>query len=261
MSRTDATACCRCSDDRTRPPTAILFNILSQSQRRAPPHGCHCETQRAVRLATPGDTCAEATGVLLKTLRFVKSLPSFQQLPPADQRALLHAGWAPVFILGLAQEGVHFQVTDTPAPSMLKRILLEGQGPRGRADAGGAEPDRARPTLAAVHKLKACLHKFWSLDLTPKEYAYLKGTVLFNPDVPQLKSAMFVEGLQQEAQRALREVVTPLHPQDRGRFARVLLTASALKSINPNFVIELFFRPVIGPADLFELLVEMLFSR
>lgn len=80
------------------------------------------------------------------------------------------------------------------------------------------------------------------------------------PDMPQLKSAAFIEGLQREAERALREVLTPLHPQDKGRFSRILLTASTLKSINPNFVIELFFRPVIGPADLFELLVEMLFS-
>ena len=72
---------------------------------------------------------------------------------------------------------------------------------------------------------------------------------------------MFVEGLQQEAQHALGEVVQPLHPGDSGRFARILLTASTLKTITPNLITELFFRPVIGQADLLELLVDMLFSR
>lgn len=72
---------------------------------------------------------------------------------------------------------------------------------------------------------------------------------------------MFVEGLQQEAQHALSEVVQPLHPGDCGRFARILLTASTLKTITPNLITELFFRPVIGQADLLELLVDMLFCR
>ncbi|XP_035261851.1 nuclear receptor subfamily 0 group B member 2a [Anguilla anguilla] len=268
MSYTEMTTGCQCSDYRSQKPNAILFNILSQTQRpslnysSAPPHSCHCQMLRTVRLTTPGDTCPVASGVLVKTVRFMQSLLSFRQLPARDQLALLRGCWAPVFLLGLAQEGVDFQVTDAPAASMLKRILLEGQEPRGPegAESERAESDQARPTLAAMQKLKSCLHKFWSLDLTPKEYAYLKGAVLFDPDVPQLKSAAFIEGLQREAERALREVLTPLHPQDKGRFSRILLTASTLKSINPNFVIELFFRPVIGPADLFELLVEMLFS-
>lgn len=196
MSHPETTACCRCSDDGSRHPNAILFNILSQSQRSAEPGStptpaprCHCAMLRSVRLATPAETSAEASGVLVKTLRFVRGLPAFQQLPLQDRLSLLRGGWAPVFILGLAQERVHFQVTDAPAASMLKRILLEGQESRGPADWAGPEgagsegagSRQARPTLAAVHKLKACLHKLWSLDLSPKEYAYLKGAVLFNP--------------------------------------------------------------------------------
>ncbi|XP_036395289.1 nuclear receptor subfamily 0 group B member 2a [Megalops cyprinoides] len=258
---------CQCQGRKDRQPNAILFNILSRRDGRAPatgggteygsrPHNCHCATRRTVCLKAPEETCQVASGVLVKTIHFMKSLPSFQQLPPKDQLSLLQSCWAPLFILGLAQEGVDFEVTDTPVTSMLKRILLTGKEHRGPREA-----DRAQPTLAGVHKLKSCLDKFWSLDLSPKEYAYLKGAMLFNPDVPQLKAALFIEGLQQEAQRALREVVLPLHPQDRGRFARILLTASALKTINPSLVTELFFRPVIGQADLLELLAEMLFTR
>ncbi|MBN3310913.1 NR0B2 protein, partial [Amia calva] len=251
-----------CSGSSERQSNAILFNILSrpESQRarhqysRSPGLSCHCEVRRSVCLKRPEETGQVASDVLVKTIHFMKNLPSFHQLPPKDQLSLLQGCWAPLFILGLAQEGVDFEVTDSPAASMLKRILLKGQEQR-------TEPDRAPPTLAAVHKLKACLNKFWSLDLSPKEYAYLKGAILFNPDVPGLRASLFIESLQQEAQRALREVLLPLHPGDRGRFARILLAASALKTITAGLVTELFFRTVIGQADLLDLLAEMLFTR
>uniref|UniRef100_A0A8C2ICN8 Nuclear receptor subfamily 0, group B, member 2a n=1 Tax=Cyprinus carpio TaxID=7962 RepID=A0A8C2ICN8_CYPCA len=80
-------------------------------------------------------------------------------------------------------------------------------------------------------------------------------------DVPGLKASLFIEGLQYEAQHALKEVLVPLHPEDRGRFARILLTASTLKTITPSLITELFFRPVIGQADLLDLLIDMVFTR
>lgn len=176
-----------CFSEKVRQPNAILFNILSRQNTNrctsrdslnygTAAHGCHCEPQRMVCLESPAETCQLASGVLVKTIHFMKSLPSFQQLPDKDQLSLLKGCWVPLFVLGLAQEGVNFEVTDTPAVSMLKRILLNGQRPRGPADV-----ERAQPTMAGVHKLKTCLNKFWSLDLSPKEYAYLKGTMLFNP--------------------------------------------------------------------------------
>ncbi|XP_018612626.1 nuclear receptor subfamily 0 group B member 2-like [Scleropages formosus] len=261
---------CCCSSDKFRQPNAILFNILScrggsPALRGEPgygvarPRSCPCQARRTVRLKTPAETCQMASGVLVKTVRFMKSLPCFCQLPPRDQLSLLGASWAPLFVVGLAQEGVDFEVVHAPGLSMLKRILLSGQGHGGDVGAEGAE--RAQPTLAGVHRLKSCLDKFWSLDLSPKEYAYLKGTILFNPDVPELKAAPFIEGLQQEAQRALREVLLPLHPEDHGRFARILLAASTLKAVTPDLVTELFFRPLIGQTDLPELLADMLFSQ
>lgn len=173
---------CHCTDD-NRQPTAILYNILSRTdnepvnnkklnyncaQRR-----CHCEMRRTVCLKTPNETCKTASDVLVKTISFMKSLPAFHQLPPKDQLALLQSCWAPLFILGLAQERVSFEVTDTPAASMLKRILLNCHG--------DINTLKEQPTLAGVNTLKSCLKKFCSLDLSPKEYAYLKGTMIFNP--------------------------------------------------------------------------------
>ncbi|XP_066541900.1 nuclear receptor subfamily 0 group B member 2a [Hoplias malabaricus] len=253
---------CQCSDVSNRRPNAILFNILSRSHsgepsRRTPSYSpsnrCHCETRRTVRLRTPGDTCSLASSVLVKTICFMKSLPAFQQLPAKDQLLLLQNCWTPLFLLGLAQERVAFEVEDTPAPSMLKQILLNHQDAQ--------EQPREQPTLAGVQKLKSCLKRFWSLDLSPKEYAYLKGTIIFNPDVPGLRAALFVEGLQQEAQLALQEVLHLLHPEDQGRFARLLLAASSLKTITPALITELFFRPIISQVHLLDLLTDMLFSR
>ncbi|KAM4580399.1 nuclear receptor subfamily 0 group B member 2a [Odontesthes bonariensis] len=257
----DNTCSCLSNSDRLLNP--ILYNILSQMDSSRPsqdhfsynsvPHRCNCELRRTVFLKRQTETCKEASAVLVKTIHFMKNLPAFNQLPPSDQFALLKSCWAPLFILGLAQEHVDFEVTDVPADSMLKKILLNRQE--------NPEIEREQPTMAGFSKLKSCLKKFWILDLSPKEYAYLKGTTIFNPDVPDLKASLFVEGLQQEAQHALSEVVQLLHPGNQERFARILLTASMLQGITPSLITELFFRPVIGQANLVELLIDMLFGR
>lgn len=175
---------CHCTDD-NRQPNAILYNILSRTDDEpvninnqnynSAPRRCHCEMRRTVCLKTPNETCKTVSDVLVKTINFMKSLPAFHQLPPKDQLALLQSCWAPLFILGLAQERVRFEVTDSPAASMLKRILLNCHE--------DIDTQREQPTLAGVNTLKSCLKKFWSLDLSPKEYAYLKGTMIFNPGV------------------------------------------------------------------------------
>ncbi|NWX18494.1 NR0B2 protein, partial [Aegotheles bennettii] len=246
---------CQCRSEDKR--TAILYTLLSQNLQ----HGCSpaqqrclCHQRRTVCLRTPRVTCRAASNVLIKTLSFMKNLPSFHLLPQEDQLLLLDSCWVPLFLLGLVQEMVTFEVMETPAPSMLKKILLDGQSK-------GQEPERTQPTLAAVQRLQCCLNTFWSLDLSPKEYAYLKGAILFNPaDVPGLRASPYIESLQREAQRALREVLQPLHPEDQGRFARILLIASTLKSIPPALVTDLFFRPIIGNADIVELMAEMLYE-
>lgn len=176
---------CHCSANSDRLSNPILYNILSQMDNSKPshnsfnynsvPHRCNCDLRRTVCLKRPSEICKEASAVLVKTIHFMKNLPAFNQLPLSDQLSLLKSCWAPLFILGLAQEHVVFEVTDTPADSMLKKILLNHQE--------SPEMEREQPTMAGVSKLKSCLRKFWNLDLSPKEYAYLKGTTIFNPGV------------------------------------------------------------------------------
>lgn len=189
---------CQCPVTEERYPPTILFNILSRRQysnsnsnsnsnssrtdttvdkqaQYSVPKNCHCDQRRTVCLKDPEGVCQAASAILVKTVRFMTSLPSYRYLPQHDQLALLRHAWVPLFVLGLAQEHTEFEVTDSPASSILKRILLN------TSDGGFEIEEPARPTLARVHKLKACLHRLRNLDLSPKEYAYIKGALLFNP--------------------------------------------------------------------------------
>lgn len=167
-----------CCGYRDQHPHNILYSILSGGKcryldtHRNTALNCHCEQKRTVCLKDPKATCQIASDVLVKTMRFIRSLPSFRQLPQEDQSLLLKHCWVPLFVLGLAQKKIVFEVTDGPNSSLLRKILL---GP------GQTEKEAERPTLSEVHKLRTCLHQLWNLDLSPKEYAYLKGALLFNP--------------------------------------------------------------------------------
>lgn len=165
-----------CSGCRRQHPHGILYGILSGRKARHLDCGtaaptCHCE-QRTVCLKDPKTTCRVASDVLVKTMRFLRNLPSFRQLPRGDQLVLLKHSWVPLFVLGLAQDKIFFEVTDRPNSSLLRKILL---GP------GSTQKEAEQPTLRGVGKLSACLHQLWNLDLSPKEYAYLKGVLLFDP--------------------------------------------------------------------------------
>ncbi|XP_060948728.1 nuclear receptor subfamily 0 group B member 2-like [Limanda limanda] len=249
-----------CSGYQDQHPHTILYNILcwrdsdhlnGEANSYLTSHTCHCK-QRKVRLKDPTATCQVASSVLIKTVCFMRSLPSFSQLPLGDQSALLTHCWVPLFVLGLAQERIMFEVTDVPNPSILRQILLRP---------GLSEKEVDQATLAGVHRLRACLYQLWDLDLSPKEYAYLRGATLFNPAVRGLSAMLLIEGLQQEAQRALQEVIHLLHPEDASRFRHVSLAASTTQNVSHSLVTELFFKPVIGNTNMLHLLTDMLFVQ
>ncbi|XP_041319154.1 nuclear receptor subfamily 0 group B member 2 [Pyrgilauda ruficollis] len=251
MSASVDAGCERCQCHGSARQPAILYTLLSQELR---PGGarqrCPCRQRRTVCLRTPQLTCRAASHVLLKTISFVRNVAAFQLLPREDQLLLLDGCWVPLFLLGLVQEMVTFEVMEAPAPSMLKKILLSGQSK-------GQEPEGTQPTLAAVQRLQWCLNSFWRLDLSPSEFTYLRGAILFSPDTPGLRAALHIESLQWEAQRALRELQ---QPEQQARFSHILRLTSSLRSIPAALVTALFFQPVIGDAAMGELLAEMLFE-
>ncbi|XP_007063181.2 nuclear receptor subfamily 0 group B member 1 [Chelonia mydas] len=262
---------CRCCTERRR-QSSILYNILKSEERkeaaapppRAPPPeaapgpGCSCGSRRRVALRSPQVAGKAASAVLVKTLRFVKSVPCFQELPLDEQLVLVRSCWAPLLVLGLAQERVHFETVETAEPSMLQRLLTD------RRQEQQQPPPSSSPQLPSageIQAIKGFLAKCWSLDISTKEYAYLKGTVLFNPDLPGLQCVQYIQGLQREAQQALNEHVRLIHRGDQARFAKLNVVLSLLRSINANVIAELFFRPIIGTVNMDDMLLEMLCAK
>lgn len=93
---------------------------------------------------------------------------------------LIRSGWAPLLVLGLAQDRVDFETTETVEPSMLQRILT-GLPERQSDGLAGQSRGAAGVSVVEIEAIKAFLKKCWSVDISTKEYAYLKGAVLFNP--------------------------------------------------------------------------------
>ncbi|XP_044522760.1 nuclear receptor subfamily 0 group B member 1 [Gracilinanus agilis] len=285
---------CRCCADNRR-QSSILYSILKseekkretqeqeqqQQQQQQQPlgqeqrqgQGCSCGSQRRVALKSPQVACKAASAVLVKTLRFVKNVPCFQELPLDEQLVLVRSCWAPLLVLGLAQDRVHFETVETSEPSMLQRILTtRRRDPEDRDPQPTSSPpslpepltlsDSLQPPSAAqVQAIKGFLTKCWSLDISTKEYAYLKGTVLFNPDLPGLHCVQYIQGLQREAQQALNEHIRMLHRGHQARFAKLNVALSLLRSINANVIAELFFRPIIGTVNMDDMLLEMLCAK
>ncbi|XP_074434514.1 nuclear receptor subfamily 0 group B member 2-like [Larus michahellis] len=259
---------CQCE---TRHAKSILYQILNREdgsqakwhQQYCGPHrsmgskGCSCVHRRRVALKTPEATCRRASEVLLKTLTFIRNLPSFYHLPWEDQLVLIQQNWGPLFVLGMAQEGVDFDLREISAPSLLKKILLN-QSLTASNELGSSS--LGAPS-AEVQKMKNLLWKFWDLDISAKEYAYLKGIILFNSGCHVLKCLPYVQTLQQEAQQALMEFISMMFNRNLGRFAWILQLIASLQDIDTDAIEELFFRPVLGEATLNVLLLETLYIK
>ncbi|XP_010177257.1 PREDICTED: nuclear receptor subfamily 0 group B member 2-like [Mesitornis unicolor] len=247
---------CQCETHQTK---SILYQILNNKhgretkwhQRYRGPHhsmgsqGCSCVDRRVV-LKTPEATTRRASEVLLKTLTFIRNLPSFSHMPWEDQVVLIQQNWAPLFVLGLAQEGVDFDLREISAPSLLKKILLNQSSTAGN-ELGSLSPGAS---LEEVQKMKSLLWKFWDLDISAKEYAYLKGIILFSSGCHVLKCLPYVQTLQQEAQQALMKFISMMFNRNLGRFAWILQLITSLRDIDVDAIEELFFRPILGGSAL-----------
>ncbi|XP_041051705.1 nuclear receptor subfamily 0 group B member 1-like [Carcharodon carcharias] len=245
---------CHCEKDKMN-QGSILYHILNHKRHQhLPTCSCKHESKEKVALGSPYIACKAASEVLLKTMNFIKNLPSFRWLLQPDQLLLLENCWAALFVLGLAQEGVDFEVIEPSKTSILKEILTNQKGK------GSDEKTISEPSAAEVQKVKSFLTKCWSIDISTKEYVYLKGIILFSPDVSGLQSPQYILCLQQEAERALTEYTHSVNLQDTTRFSQIQLALTSLKSINAPAITQLFFRPLIGNVQMNALLMEMLYT-
>lgn len=75
-----------------------------------------------------------------------------------------------------------------------------------------------------------------------------------------LKSQQEVEILREKVYAALEEYTRTTHPDEPGRFAKLLLRLPSLRSIGLKCLEHLFFYRLIGDAPIDTFLVEMLES-
>ncbi|XP_035622058.1 nuclear receptor subfamily 0 group B member 1-like isoform X2 [Oncorhynchus keta] len=255
---------CQCLGERGQ--RSILYSILKNdnqpdqhSQGRArlavpQQQPCSCGSKKIVVLSSPQTTCKAASAALLKTLKFVKNVLCFRELPAEDQLQLVRNSWAQLLVLGMAQDLIGFETMETPELSMLQNILTSGQGRQETAHGRSGQG----VSLTDVQGIKMFLNKCWGLDISTKEYAYLKGAILFNPE---LRYQSYIQALQSEAHQALNEYVKVTHRRDSTRFTKLFIALSMLRSINANVVAGLFFKPVIGTVSMNELLLEMFYGK
>ncbi|XP_069829608.1 nuclear receptor subfamily 0 group B member 1-like [Dendropsophus ebraccatus] len=259
--RSERLGTCQCNLD---PVNSILFRMLNSGSSENtglhrhicnPNRGCPCDRNRKVLLKNPDVICKKASEVLLKTVTFIRNLPSFYQLLQDDQILLVRKCWAPLFVLGLAQERVDFEWEELSVPSLLKTILLnQSSGDITLASDAGVP-------YKEVQRLQMFLHKLWSLNICTKEYAYLKGMVLFNPEIRGMRFPQYVHTLQLEAQHTLMEFTSMMQNMSHGRFTWMLEALDILKATDSEVITELFFRPISGEIILEDLLLETLFFK
>lgn len=180
-------SCCESKSAEDPGRGSILYSILNRgalcpqgcADTAAAHLRCSCASRKKpVAVRAPQSVNKAACEVLVKTFRFVKSVSCFRGLPAEDQLRLVRNSWAPLLLLGLVQDSVDFDAVETRQPSLLHRILTHGEDQRRRAD--GETRDPGVP-LGDAQSIRMFLVKCRGLTIGVKEYAFLKGAILFTP--------------------------------------------------------------------------------
>ena len=173
----------RCEDTAR---SSILYSLLNPGtpcpggRDAAAAHQlCRCASKRKlVAIRAPQLVFRAASEVLLKTFRFVKNVPCFRGLPAEDQLRLVLKSWAPLLVLGMVQDSVDFDTVETQRPGLLYGILTHR---RERAQRGPAETRDPGVPVGDVEGIQMFLVRCRGLRISVKEYAFLKGAILFTP--------------------------------------------------------------------------------
>ncbi|XP_023153014.2 nuclear receptor subfamily 0 group B member 1-like [Amphiprion ocellaris] len=258
---------CECTGTEDPGQGSILYSILNRGARC--PQGraetpaahqlCPCASKRKlVAIRAPQLLFKAASEVLEKTFKFVKNVPCFRGLPAEDQLRLVRNSWAPLLVLGLVQDSVDLDTVETQQPSLLHRILTHDKERQERVAAETQDPG---VPVGDVEGIKMFLVKCRGLRISVKEYAFLKGAILFTAETTELECRDYIQALQREAERALYEHVRTVHWGNAGRFGKLRMVLNTLRSMDPEAVAGLFFRPVTGRSSIDEHVLAMFFER
>ncbi|CAG9853877.1 unnamed protein product [Phyllotreta striolata] len=187
--------------------------------------------------------CQATNKQLLQLVEWAKLIPHFTTLPVSDQVLLLRAGWNELLIASFSYRSIHAQ------DGIVLATGLTVNKQSAHAVGVGTIYDRVLSEL--VNKMK-------EMKMDKTELGCLRAIILYNPDVRGLKSSQDVETLREKIYGVLEEYTRMNHPNEPGRFAKLLLRLPALRSIGLKCLEHLFFFRLIGDVSVDTFLKEML---
>nr|BAM63276.2 retinoid X receptor [Periplaneta americana] len=205
-----------------------------------------CKTEHQVEFESAVTNICQATNKqLFQLVEWAKHIPHFTSLPLSDQVLLLRAGWNELLIAAFSHRSVEVKDGIVLATGLTVH--------RNSAHQAGVGTIFDRVLTELVAKMR-------EMKMDKTELVCLRSVILFNPDVVRgLKSRQEVELLREKVYAALEEYTRTTHPDEPGRFAKLLPSLPSLRSISLKCLEYLFFFSLIGnvPIDEF-FLMEML---
>lgn len=187
--------------------------------------------------------CQAADRQLHELVQWARRIPHFEELPIEDRTALLKAGWNELLIAAFSHRSVAVRDGIVLATGLVvQRHSAHGAGV-------GDIFDRVLAELVA---------KMRDMKMDKTELGCLRAVVLFNPDAKGLRNVNRVEALREKVYAALEEHCRRHHPDQPGRFGKLLLRLPALRSIGLKCLEHLFFFKLIGDTPIDSFLLNML---
>ena len=118
-------------------------------------------------LGSPEMLHESAVRILFMTVKWVRNIPTFFDLPFRDQAILLEEGWSELFFLSIAQWNLPVEMS----------TLLATAGVNPERD--GSE--KVICGMGEIKTLKNIVERFRAANIDQTEYACLKAIVLFKP--------------------------------------------------------------------------------
>lgn len=138
-----------------------------------PQHGQHVPYP-IMYLGSPEMLHESAVRILFMTVKWVRNIPTFFDLPFRDQAILLEEGWSELFILSIAQWNLPVEIS----------TLLAAAGVSPERD--GSE--KVTCGMGEIKALKNIVERFRAANIDQTEYACLKAIVLFKPGMLKLNA-------------------------------------------------------------------------
>nr|BAP15929.1 ultraspiracle 2 isoform [Henosepilachna vigintioctopunctata] len=218
--------------------TDMTLERLMEAEKRVECNNLPVPIENAVT-----NICQATNKQLYQLVEWVKLIPHFTSLPVCDQVLLLRSGWNELLIATIAHRSL--QVQD--ALILATGLTVNKQ----TANAVGVGTIYDRVLSEIVNKMK-------EMRIDRKELVCLKAIILLNHDVRGVKAVPEVTQLREKVYIILEDYTKATHPNEPGRFSKLLLRLPSLRSIGLKCTEHLFFFKLIGEVSIDNFLTEML---